>query len=66
MGPWGFKELDTTEQLTYKILYEEDSFPEGQLKKSKEQVLIDGKAHYYTVPVPAQSMFRCNATQNEI
>ena len=49
MGPWGFKESDMTEQLTYTVLYE-DSFTEGQLKKKrKEQVLIDGKAHSYTI-----------------
>ena len=49
MGPRGFKESDTTEQLTYTVLYE-DSFTEGQLKKKrKEEVLIDGKAHSYTI-----------------
>ena len=36
MGPWGFKESDTTEKLTYTVLYE-DSFTEGQLKKKKER-----------------------------
>ena len=36
MDPWGLKELDTTEQLTHTILYEEDSFTEGQLKKKEK------------------------------